>query len=166
MIYIGIDPGTKGCIAFINDTSLIAALRFEIDLDIVINRLKILRNKDVRIFIEDVHALYGVSATSSFSFGRELGRIIGILQAFDLDFLTVPPTVWQGAVCRMPAKPKKGDTTPAEYAKVKKAHKLALKIESCRAAHEAFPELETKNDGICDSVNIARYCREYHAPNR
>lgn len=164
MIYIGIDPGVKGSITFLEDADLLATFRFEKELDLAIEMLRTLpvRASQNRILLEDIHAVYGSRASATFSFGREVGRIIGILQALGLEFRMIPVKEWQSAMCKMPLPPKKGDATVKEHARVKRLHKIALKRESCRAAHNVFPELNAVHEEVCDSVNIARYCRDYY----
>lgn len=161
MIYAGWDVGSDGAAAFILPDGKLRFARVKTDFEWCLTLLRGLP-KDSLIAVEEVHAVYGSSATATFSFGRESGRILGILQALELEFIMVPPQEWQKTVCNMPERPYNRGKSPSERTKINREHKKALKIESCRAAHEAFPELDTKYDGVCDSVNIARYCKYYH----
>lgn len=162
MIYVGIDPGTDGAVAFILPDNKIRVLKFKSDLQKALHFFRQLKKESTLVALEDVHAVFGSAATATFSFGREVGRVIGILQALELEFIMVSPFDWQARICNVLPKASTWGFAKPVRDKMNRDHKKLRKIESCRAAHVAFSDLDTKHDGICDAVNIARYCKIYH----
>jgi hypothetical protein len=57
--------------------------------------------------------------------------------------------------------PTKG-LTKYQVQKIKKLHKDLIKQESCRAAHDAFPNSSFEKHDVCDAVNMARYLRHVY----
>ena len=110
MIIMGIDPGLSGAIA-IYDTATG---------DVIIEDMptvEVTRNgKDKReisaqllseviaagfaqmAFLERVGAMPGQGVSSTFSFGRSVGMLEGVLAALDIPTTIVPPTTWQRKV--------------------------------------------------------------------
>lgn len=102
MWYMGCDPGAKGAIcllrpstgvAFYFSTPSTATLTAQL-----IKELSEWRKDLVRIGLEDVHSLYGMSAKSNFQFGRQLGRLEVLLEAFGKPIRYIQPKAWQQAV--------------------------------------------------------------------
>ena len=110
MIYIGIDPGLNGAIAFLDTEKGHLSI---VDMPV----LEIQRNgktkKEVsphgltNIFmaagpvnhsvLERVGAMPGQGVSSVFSFGRSVGVVEGVLSAFQITVSIVTPQAWQKA---------------------------------------------------------------------
>jgi crossover junction endodeoxyribonuclease RuvC len=99
------------------------------------------------IFIERVTAFHGASSSSSFTFGKGFGRLIGWCEAMMARYTLVQPKVWQKEM-----HVGTGTGTPKE--------------KSFRAARRLFPEVNLipegkrkPNDGWADALLIAEYGR-------
>ena len=98
--YIGIDPGAKGFISAqrngkwehwsIEDNDLY-------QLSEILGRLR-MENPNLTCVIEDVKAIHGCSAKSTFAFGFNKGYLIGLLSANKIPYTLVAPQVWQRAI--------------------------------------------------------------------
>ena len=139
MIYIGIDPGVSGAIAWIA-FEVVAAypLKGATDTDIV--ELLCQLNGDFpkcHAILEEVHAMPKQGVSSTFKFGVSYGGLRMALAAAKIPFDYVTPAVWQVAMrCRT-----KGDKN------VTKAR-----------AQELFPQLKITH-AIADALLIAEYGR-------
>ena len=99
--------------------------------------------------IEKVHAFPGMSAKSTTTFMKNAGGLETLLEVTNTPHELIPPTRWQNAIIgksSLKGKDKKKDTK-----------KRALEYVRRR-----FPEVETKHDGILDSICIAEYSRRLH----
>ena len=110
MIYIGIDPGLSGAIAFLDTEkghlSIIDMPTFEVKRN---NKTKRevspvgvavamgLAEKVSRAVLERVGAMPGQGVTSVFSFGRSVGIIEGVLATMLIPVDIVTPQAWQKA---------------------------------------------------------------------
>ena len=110
MIFIGIDPGLNGAIAYLDiedghlsivDMPTLEVKRNnkskrEVSPHGLANALAIA--SDVRgVVVERVGAMPGQGVTSVFSFGRSTGLIEGILAAYEYPVNIVTPQAWQEA---------------------------------------------------------------------
>lgn len=100
-IYIGIDPGSRGALAAINDANvpdIIALIQY--------NKFGISAYKDflldlkksqfnLKICIESVHSLPRDGHQAAFSFGVKFGEIIGMLISLELPYELYTPRIWQ-----------------------------------------------------------------------
>lgn len=185
---IGIDPGMDtGGIAVLYEDGLSVRMtprigdeeRGDIDLmaisDIIIDTAERVRDNGggmLVICVEDVHSIFGSSASSNFSFGgrrREPNALFAMIAAINnredifhgvrFALEEVPPKTWQKEI-----------HTTAD--KTYKASKLDTKATSIRAATRLFPNVSftkpwdgkgkkpTKiQDGLCDAALIAEYAR-------
>ena len=106
MVYIGIDPGAKGCMCLIGNGKLVFK---DCDLKEYSSTLKALSSPydtELMVAVEKVHAMPGQGVSSSFSFGQRLGELEGILTALQVPYELVAPKDWQKA-CGIPAKSDK-----------------------------------------------------------
>lgn len=171
---VGIDIGKKGGIVIIDEknnviTMSMPQIKNEIDTHRIVQILKSL-DGEIHVGMEDLHAIFGSSATAMFQFGRALGIIEASVIAFDLPFTKIPPKVWQKEMW-MGIKPVEINT-----GKLTKSGQIKYKIDtkgtSLLAAKRLFPTLDlkdpivkiTKNnkeshDGIIDSLLIAAYVK-------
>ncbi len=168
--FVGIDPGARGAVAVIHPDGNVTtfALDEQDDFNSSVHYfLQTLPADRTLACIEDLHAIYGASAASTFSLGWACGYWHGVLNLLGVAVTVVKPIEWQKAV-----------TTPvnkayiprmikhSEARKMREAHKKAIKAESIRAANEMFPEAKVEHDGIADALCIAAYLRRvYNASN-
>ena len=158
--YAAIDVGKEGAIViFCNDKVLlktvIPKIGNQIDLSAIRDIFIPYANKQVHVVIEDVHALYGASAKSTFNFGWSLGILEGMLSGLRIPYTKVAPKLWQKGMWQG-IKPI-----------YKSNRAIDTKATSLLAAKRLFPnedfrksERATKpHDGIVDALLMAEYCR-------
>ena len=93
MIYIGIDPGKNGGIAFINEfDEIIQLLPFSED-----SLIMLIKNcsSDMKCTLEHVHAMPKQGVSSTFNFGMNFGFIQGVLKAYGIPYELVTPQKWK-----------------------------------------------------------------------
>ena len=136
MFYIGIDPGAKGGITVLDDEMCIA---FPYHDQALLEVCQLYQGRCV-CTVEKVHSMPGQGVSSTFTFGRNYGVILGILMAFQIPYTEVTPQVW------------------------KKYFGLSRdKQESIDKCHELFPDLELyptkrcrkESDGMAESALIS-----------
>jgi len=144
-IFIGIDPGKSGAIAWLDrgcDMPEWVPLK-DTEYDIV-NELRTLTFSDQNIFcvLEHVHSMPKQGVVSSFNFGANFGFLRGILTALDIPYERCVPAKWQKYLgCQT-----KGDKNVTK-----------------RKAQELFPEIAKQiTHGNADAILIAEYCRRVH----
>lgn len=94
MIYIGIDPGAKGGVAYINGHGA-AAFPFSPKGIIDILMLLELEEEEKICCLEEVHAMPKQGVSSTFKFGENYGYIRGVIEAFGIPYQTVTPQRWK-----------------------------------------------------------------------
>jgi crossover junction endodeoxyribonuclease RuvC len=107
MIIMGIDPGISGAIA-IYDTSCGDVIVEDMPTVEVTRNGKVKREVSPQLlseaiaaafanqaFLERVGAMPGQGVSSTFSFGRTVGMIEGVLATLNIPTTIVPPTTWQ-----------------------------------------------------------------------
>ena len=152
MRLVGIDPGAvSGAFAFL-DTATNTA--FVGDVPVVDNnvnsselsRLLDLHNPD-KVILERVSSMPGQGVSSSFSFGRGLGRIEGVVAASGLCVEYVTPQIWKRHF-KLPGGPKNKELSRAR-------------------AIQLFPDVTglslKKNSGRAEALLIARWYAEKFA---
>lgn len=167
---IGCDPGSHGGISFLDKFGIdVHPLPIFIDkskgkkerfisvnglhklIDIILVT-KGLSAKEVSVYVEDVHSLFNMSASSNFKMGYNLGTLHGFLDKYFSHYYLVKPKEWQGLVW-------------TEADKVKKENgRTDTKKTSLNAARRIFPDesfmpegKRTPQDGLFDSALIAYY---------
>lgn len=155
-IYIGIDPGSKGYCTIIGGYS-VEFIPFEDTPWIsTANRLRsIVEETECFAVLEDVHAVYGSSASATFSFGENKGIIQGILTALKIPYAMIAPKEWQKEIWINSDKV------------YKEGKKIDTKKTSFNSAHRIFPDIDLRkntrctkeHDGKCDSLLIAEFAR-------
>lgn len=99
-VYIGIDVGSKGFISAQKDNKWDFLSLEDNDIYAVsdfLHKLS-LENNNITCVIEDVHAIFGSSAKSTFQFGFNKGFLIGVLCANKIPYSLIMPSVWQKAM--------------------------------------------------------------------
>ena len=143
----GIDPGSKGamCVLDSNDPTYLAFL----DLDkstIYATSTWLYHEKVDQVYIENVHSLFGMSAKSNFTFGKNLGIVIAIAETTSggVPPIMVTPKIWQKFI---------GVTTQGKFIK-KQVAEIATKLYP--TANLYGPKGGLK-DGRSDSICICNY---------
>lgn len=155
MIYIGIDPGLSGGIAYIAvhnaytiklpeiegleapSITTVALKMPDTEADTAEFFKQITINKEVKALIEKVHSMPKQGVTSSFTFGRNYGFLRGCLISHGISFDEVQPAIWQKTLGCL----TKGD-----------------KNVSKAKAQQLFPELKVTH-ATADALLIAEYLR-------
>ena len=110
MMYVGIDPGLNGAIAYLDvETGHLSIVdmptmevkrnnksKREVNAAGMANLLAI-EFKVGGVMLERVGAMPGQGVTSVFSFGRSVGIIEGVLAAYELPVTIITPQEWQKA---------------------------------------------------------------------
>lgn len=151
--YVGIDPGSKGCLAVIDDKDCVVRLQ-DLDkelstYDSLIHDYSLDCDKDYSVAVEDVCGRPGQSCAANTTFMKLAGyaELVGYFIA--TDFLKVKPQVW---------KKHFGLIFPKDMSKTEKKHK------SIELAKELFPavadQLTASKDGRAEALLIARYMKD------
>lgn len=169
----GIDPGKEGAISVIFPDDNMVYFVFpkigeEIDVVGTVNVIKTLKRTAnasgylVQAFVEDVHAIAGASAASTFNFGGAVKTIHTALAAFEIPMILVKPKEWQNS-CWRGVKP--------QTKLIDGKHKVDTKSTSLMAASRLMPKYDfiapnTKSrkphDGIVDACLIAWFGKNFH----
>ena len=151
MIFIGVDPGAKG--------SLVALRGDKVLLMSIFNKHEYRRIVSYCVelnvtyaVVEQVHAMPSQGVTSMFSFGENYGWIKGLLDAFEVPFVTIPPQNWKKQYDLI--SPKGTD-------------KKVIKQRSIECAKTLFPDTsllasarcKVESDGLAEGLLIANFCR-------
>jgi crossover junction endodeoxyribonuclease RuvC len=154
-VYLGIDPGAKGCLCFLDSSTKKMAFLPTPCLEFSAREIWKTTvathgcHHIAAAAIEDVHSIYGMSAKSNFQFGWNVGAINTLLEITGIGFERVAPKVWQkgvGITARRPAR------KPPELKKA--IAELALRL------YPDAPILGPRGgilDGRSDSLMIAHY---------
>ena len=167
-MYMGIDPGAKGFIALqeedgSKDFLSIADSRAVEIADFL--RQRVMGNR-VMCCMEDVHALFGAGAGTTFSFGRVNGLLEGFLIAFGIPYVKVPPKEWQSEIWINGDKVYVSKERKSK-GEIKQVRAVDTKRTSMNAAVRLFPDVDfrkspkSKNldDNKCDAMLICEYGR-------
>jgi len=166
-IYAGIDPGLQGGIVAITEKGQMKSWKMPItkagiDANGLFKLFGGLKTKaEVIIIIEDVHSIFGVSASANFTFGFVCGAIEAIVIAHELRFIKVAPKTWQKELwisSDIQYKPLKEGKTKAS---------VDTKQTSQLTAKRLFPTFDFRgterskkdHDGIIDAALLAEYGR-------
>ena len=145
----GIDPGANGAIAILDSKNPNSVALLDLK-KTTINNIhnwlhSQLRFRGSEIWVEDIHSMYGMSAKSNFSFGRNLGIILTITELLKgIPPKTVTPKVWQKYI---------GVTAKGK----------AIKKQVAKIAQYLYPQAELHGkqgglrDGRSDALMIAYY---------
>ena len=110
MLVIGIDPGLSGSICFFQDGKIIDVVEMPTMIEgkknkkqvngsqiynEILERIKKIDKKNIKVIIEQVSAMPGQGVTSMFNFGQSYGILKGICSAMHLPMYFVRPTKWK-----------------------------------------------------------------------
>ena len=167
-LYIGIDVGAKG---FISTQINGRWEHFSIaDNDLYqlseIMREMRLKHENIACVIEDVNAIFGSSAKSTFQFGFNKGYLIGLLAANKIPYTLVLPKMWQKEIW------ENSDMVVTYKNVVVKGKEVSKKVvntkqTSINACKRLFPTLDLRkserakniDDNKVDSILMAEFAR-------
>lgn len=95
MQYIGIDPGQEGGIGIIYEDNTAIAYKYTSDKLIEITKHIKEHKLDVCVYVEEVHSMPQQGVRSMFTFGCGFGKILGILEALNVEYQLVPAHRWK-----------------------------------------------------------------------
>lgn len=147
-VIIGIDPGVNGAIA-IKDGDNVAV--HQLKKRSVEDVLRPFSGMDSIAYLEKVGATPQMGVTSAFTFGGAYHSAKTALRCFQIPFIEVLPSKWQG-IYGLPKPPPKA--TKEQRAAHKREHKKAL----YRKAKDLFPVICTSEDRA-DALLIMEYAR-------
>ena len=145
MVYIGIDPGKNGGIAWIKDSGKAEAERLNIEK--LASRLRVLTANGSRptvCYLEKVHSMPKQGVSSTFSFGMNYGIIIGHLMALGVNYELVTPSVWKKAM----------GVTADKRTSIKRCKELFPNVDL-----RATARCKKDHDGMAEALLIAEYGR-------
>lgn len=175
---LGIDPGKHGGSVLININDYNDQVHIptkvkdgRVDVMYTVNALEPYKDYIQVAFIEDVHAIFGSSASATFEFGHAAGALYGAVQALlgaSIPVGYIQPKMWQ-KVAWSGLEPIKGDPVKDSKTgkqKILKNGKLQWKTDtkatSSAAAHILFPNVSfipprcrNEHDGLVDAALIA-----------
>lgn len=148
MIYIGIDPGKSGALAYIDRTGHGVAVEVvpfnEDEYKRVLSCISESGTENVRCCIERVSAMPGQGVTSMFNFGKGFGWVLGLLDAYRLSYELITPQKWKREFGVTSDK----NTSIAVCKRLFPTVSL-LPTERCRK----------DNDGMAEALLMAEYAR-------
>lgn len=142
-LFIGIDPGKKGGIAFINNQTGEAATT-PFGSAALIGLLEEARYLDSVCCLEKVGAMPGQGVVSMFNFGQSVGYIKGMLEAFSIPYQEVSPQRWK----------KEFGLSSDKEASAEVCRKLFPSIDLL-----ATPKCKKPHDGMAEALLMAEYAR-------
>lgn len=110
MIYLGIDPGLSGALAFFDTSKAHLSIidmptveverngkkKRELSPQMMASMIR-LCDGDITAVAERVGAMPGQGVSSVFSFGRSLGMVEGVLSGMQIPYTLITPQTWQKA---------------------------------------------------------------------
>jgi hypothetical protein len=142
-LYIGVDPGLSGGIAFVPETGTPWAHKMpETDRDLLDLLSDNISLHTATALLELVHSSPQMGVKSAFTFGEGYGRLQAVLTALRVPYERVRPQAWQKAMGCL----TKGD-----------------KNVSKRRAQELFPTLKVTH-ATADALLIAEFNRRTAKP--
>lgn len=167
--YIGIDPGKLGFITVLNDNNSMEHFAMPLlnkdEINVfglygLVSELKKRFGENVICGIEEVHAIFGASAGSTFNFGYNVGVIHGVFASTGWPILRIQPKSWQ--------KEMWSDIPPVRKKSMSgKTLVTDTKATSIKACKTLFPNIDLRrtdqckkdDDNKCDSILIANYLK-------
>ena len=149
MIYIGVDPGKNGGIAFI-DT-------FKQSYDVYVFSEETLLKKlyqfskyktdSIKCVLEKVNAMPGQGVVSMFNFGQNYGFIQGVLKAYGIPYELVSPQKWK----------KEFSCTSDKNTSIEVCKRLFPKVNL-----KATDRCKKDHDGMAEALLTAEYGRRHY----
>lgn len=163
--HIGIDPGKKGYICINCEGELkfhpIPQIGKEFDilaLATIIGDISHLG--DVHCVLEDLHAIYGSAAGSTFSFGFGCGLIEGMLVMAGIPYTKIQPKKWQKQMFEgVKIQMKPSQTGKTEVVDTKSMAEIAAKRLFPLVDLRDNPRCKISHDGKVDSLLMCEYSK-------
>lgn len=151
--YVGVDPGSKGAIAFIYTGKprkiVIEDMPSEIEALRILKHSTLERDEDYKVAMELVHPLPGQSCIASFTYGENNMLAKLLVMCYNSNPVMVSPQRWKNYYG---LKRAKGES------------KTEYKRKSVDKARELFPELTEQlkysKDGRAEALLIANWLKE------
>lgn len=142
MKIVGVDPGLKGGIAFIGNDGDSEVIPMASALDFGL----FLRQHDPdHVYIEKAHAMPAQGTVSMFSYGKGVGKLLGVIEFLMIPYTEVTPQSWKKmALAGMDKSDKKSSVTRAKQLY---PHLSLRASTACR----------TDSDGMAEALLIAWY---------
>ena len=173
-VYLGIDPGNTGAVVRLCgrkvETYVMPIIEGKFDhsgLTKIFCKFSV--EKTYAVCLEEVHAIYGSSASGTFTFGGVFHSCEQVLCDFELPYMLVQPKVWQKEMFQGVAELRKPSTKIKSGPRKGKSTKgrRDTKAMALIAAKRLFPTVDLRaterckkpHDGIVDAILIAEYCR-------
>jgi crossover junction endodeoxyribonuclease RuvC len=145
-VYIGIDPGKSGALAYIevNDAQITGKVMpfSEAGYRFIIRYLAEEYAGNIVCAVEQVSAMPGQGVTSMFNFGKGFGWILGTLEAYSVPYELIRPQKWKKEFSVTSDK-----NTSIEVCKRLFPHVSLLPTERCKK----------DNDGMAEALLLAEY---------
>jgi len=166
--YVGIDPGKSGAIVAITANGMVIhktstpLLGDSLDV-LAIQHLftSLIGVYNPVVILEDVHSIFGSSASSNFTFGYVCGAIEAIVLCQRMKLIKVQPKKWQAEIWLNSDKVYKSKKPDQKNASID------TKATSLCAVSRLFPGIDFRKterskiaaDGIVDALLLAEYGR-------
>ena len=150
MLYIGIDQGKNGGIAYIQqvDISEINIYKTSIfDESVLIKFLKNFNPDSCICYLEQVHAMPKQGVSSTFNFGMNFGFIQGVLKAYGIPYELVTPQKWK----------KEFSCTSDKNTSIEVCKRLFPNVNL-----KATERCKKDHDGMAEALLIAEYGRRHY----
>ena len=154
MIYIGIDPGKNGGIAYIQDTDISKVLlkntlmnTIIFDENTMITLLRRFNPSNCVAYVEHVHAMPNQGVSSTFNFGMNFGFIQGVLKAYGIPYELVTPQKWK----------KEFSCTSDKNTSIEVCKRLFPSVNL-----KATDRCTKDHDGMAEALLIAEYGRRHY----
>ena len=153
--YLGVDVGSRGCIACQWDGKWEWYYICEMDYYQIANVFRTLREKheEIACVIEDVRAIHGSASTATFAFGENKGFLIGMLCAFNIPYTLVPPRVWQAECWIAADKEYTTKIVKDKNGMYQTKKSVNTKPTSINAAKRLFPMIDFKRNDRCKKID-------------
>lgn len=117
MIYIGIDPGKSGGIAYFKGDSM-KAIRYPKEIDELVFLLQKLQySRGCVGIMERVHSFPNQGVKSTFTFGENFGTWKGLLAATEIKYELIQPKKWMSYYGELPKEKTKRKNRLKDIAK-------------------------------------------------
>lgn len=143
MIYIGIDPGKDGAMAFLWNNEQIPEI-WPFSIEVYKEVLARWQGDAMKCCLERVGAMPGQGVTSMFKFGENFGFIQGLLTAYSTPYELVTPQKWKKEFQITGDKNSSIDVCKRLFPNVS-----LRKTERCKKDH----------DGMAEALLMAEYAR-------
>lgn len=148
MIYIGIDPGKNGGIAFVGDDYNLPIV-YPFSEETLLNEIQncYSYNDYMKCTLEHVHAMPKQGVSSTFNFGMNFGFIQGVLKAYNIPYELVTPQKWK----------KEFSCTSNKNTSIDVCKRLFPGVNL-----KATVRCKKDHDGMAEALLIAEYGRRHY----